>query len=160
MVDIPVQVEVVKRDPPPDRLDANIVRLEHELRKQLSIVQVAGVGQLARGAAQITINAPLNSVNISGISPEFLAYVLKMAYGLWREDFERGLESAGGLTLNLKALERRTIIAALEQVGWRQDRAAPLLGITRRSVGYLVTQHGITHPRWRRNKPQELMEAT
>jgi len=149
-------VEVVKRGPPPDRLDANIARLEaeleHEIRKSgCSIEQKAAVfGSALR--AGVTQQA---TINISGIAPEFLRFVLAMARDLVREDLERGVLAA----LNLRVLERRAIIAALEQVGWRQDRAALLLGVSKRVLGYKVERHGITHTSWRRNTPNEIAEV-
>jgi len=133
-------------------LDANIVRLEQALEHEIAVTQNLDFRQAVRGSSNVTIN----QVGVQGVSKGFLALVLNMAYELWRKDLEHGVDD----TLNLKAIERRTIIAALEQVGWRQDRAAPLLGISRRAAGYLIGLHGITHPRWRRNRPKELVEAT
>jgi len=158
-----MEMALVKREPSADRLDANIARLEQQLKQALreqncSIEQNMAIsGQMLRNGVNF---APQATINVSGISPEFLAYVLKMAYDLWREDFERGLDNAVGSTLNLAAVERSTIIAALDQVGWRQDMAAPLLGVTRRVVYHKIMHHGITHPKWRRNRTKELTEAT
>ncbi len=55
-------------------------------------------------------------------------------------------------TLNLKELERRHIIKALEIARWVQKDAAKLLGISNRSLNYKIKFHGITHPGWKKNK--------
>ncbi|OQX84721.1 hypothetical protein B6D60_08845 [candidate division KSB1 bacterium 4484_87] len=55
-------------------------------------------------------------------------------------------------TLNLKELERRHILKALEIARWVQKDAAKILGISNRSLNYKIKFHGITHPGWKKNK--------
>ena len=50
-------------------------------------------------------------------------------------------------TLNLEELERSAIVAALEQSGWVQSKAAKLLGITPRALVYKLDKHAISHPK-------------
>jgi len=57
-------------------------------------------------------------------------------------------------TLNLKEIERETILKALEISNWMQKEAAQLLGITPRALNYKIAQLNITHPRWRKFKDE------
>ena len=52
-------------------------------------------------------------------------------------------------TLNLKDLERRAIISALEECDWVQKEAAAELGVTERTMTYKLNKLGIRHPRFR-----------
>jgi DNA-binding NtrC family response regulator len=52
----------------------------------------------------------------------------------------------------LKDLERETILEALQKAHWIQRDAADLLGISKRVMHYKIKKHGITHPRWIRNR--------
>lgn len=56
--------------------------------------------------------------------------------------------------ISLAAVERAAIIQALEKNDWSQKDAALFLGVSARVINYKVAQHGITHRRWHRNKPQ------
>lgn len=53
-------------------------------------------------------------------------------------------ESVGSHTTNLKDIERMNIINALKKTGWIQARAARLLGITPRQIGYKIKKYGIS----------------
>ena len=53
---------------------------------------------------------------------------------------------------DLKEIERRTIMSALEACDWVQKRAATLLNITPRSLCYRVQKLNIDHPSLRRRK--------
>ena len=50
---------------------------------------------------------------------------------------------SSGLTSNLKELEKVNIIEALEKTGWIQAKAARLLCITPRQIGYKIKKYGI-----------------
>jgi two-component system response regulator HydG len=61
--------------------------------------------------------------------------------------------SAGGLTL--RELERELVLEALRRSRFLQKDAAKLLGVSRRKLNYMIRRMGITHPRWRRNRPPQ-----
>jgi Nif-specific regulatory protein len=48
------------------------------------------------------------------------------------------------LKAGVEAIEREQIVAALERCGWVQARAARLLGITPRMIGYKIRKYGLT----------------
>jgi len=54
---------------------------------------------------------------------------------------ESGGESGGGASGRLP--ERERLVAAMEKSGWVQAKAARLLGLTPRQVGYALRRHGI-----------------
>jgi len=54
-------------------------------------------------------------------------------------------------TLNLELLERQAILYALQISGYRQDKAAQLLGISSRVLNYKIKNHDITYHKWRVN---------
>ncbi|HXN07581.1 MAG TPA: nif-specific transcriptional activator NifA [Nitrospiria bacterium] len=52
-------------------------------------------------------------------------------------------DGRGDLPLTVESLERARIIQALEQSGWVQSKAARLLGISARQIGYKIKKYGI-----------------
>jgi len=54
---------------------------------------------------------------------------------------------------SLRDWERALIEEALRRVGYVQKEACQLLGISRRKLNYMIRTMGITHGRWRRNRP-------
>ncbi len=54
--------------------------------------------------------------------------------------------------IRLVDVERQLIVEALTIANWVQKDAAELLGISRRVINYKIRSHGITHPRWSRNR--------
>jgi len=54
---------------------------------------------------------------------------------------------SGSLSSNVEQLERERIVEALERTGWVQARAARLLGITPRQIGYRIQKYNIRRPR-------------
>ncbi len=52
----------------------------------------------------------------------------------------------------LTDLEKHTILEALEKTHWIQQDAAKLLGVSKRVIHYKIKKHGITHPRWIKNR--------
>jgi transcriptional regulator with GAF, ATPase, and Fis domain len=54
--------------------------------------------------------------------------------------------------VNLREVERRLVMEALQRSGWVQKDAAALLGVSRRKLNYMIQRMGITHPGWRRNR--------
>ncbi len=50
---------------------------------------------------------------------------------------------AGALPSTVADMERQRIVGALEQSGWNQSRAARILGITARQIGYKIKKYGI-----------------
>ncbi|NIQ37311.1 MAG: response regulator [Proteobacteria bacterium] len=52
----------------------------------------------------------------------------------------------------LTDLEKSTILEALEKTHWIQQDAARLLGVSKRVIHYKIKKHGITHPRWIKNR--------
>jgi len=57
-----------------------------------------------------------------------------------------------GEALSLEESERTAIIRALEQAGWVQKEAAPLLGVSRRALNYKIQKYGIEIPKHRLKK--------
>ncbi len=47
------------------------------------------------------------------------------------------------LTANVEDIEKENIVSALEKTGWIQAKAARLLGITPRQIGYTIKKYGI-----------------
>ena len=47
------------------------------------------------------------------------------------------------LTANVEEIEKENIVNALEKTGWIQAKAARLLGITPRQIGYKIKKYGI-----------------
>ena len=54
---------------------------------------------------------------------------------------------------SLRDWERALIEEALRRTGYIQKEACQLLGISRRKLNYMIRTMGITHDRWRRNRP-------
>jgi len=48
------------------------------------------------------------------------------------------------LTERLNALEKEAITEALSETGWVKARAARMLGITERMIGYKIKKYGIS----------------
>ncbi|MGQ9812387.1 MAG: helix-turn-helix domain-containing protein [Dissulfurimicrobium sp.] len=44
-------------------------------------------------------------------------------------------------------MERKMVLAALEQNGWNQTRAAGQLGVSERVIRYKIQKHGIIRPK-------------
>jgi len=55
----------------------------------------------------------------------------------------KGLGSSASLTSNIEEIERTNIRDALEKTGWIQAKAAKLLGITSRQIGYKIKKYRI-----------------
>jgi DNA-binding NtrC family response regulator len=54
---------------------------------------------------------------------------------------------------SLRDWERALVEEALQRAGYVQKEACQLLGISRRKLNYMIRSMGITHGRWRRNRP-------
>lgn len=59
---------------------------------------------------------------------------------------------SGDDSLSLDASEKAAIVRALEQAGWVQKAAAPLLGVSRRALNYKIQKYGIEIPKRRPKK--------
>ncbi len=57
--------------------------------------------------------------------------------------------SGGSLSDEVRAMERRRILEALEQCAGNQTRAAEKLGITRRALIHRLETYGVPRPRKR-----------
>jgi len=57
--------------------------------------------------------------------------------------------------MTLAEMERELVVAALERTGFVQKAAARLLGVSRRKLNYIIRRLGLTHPTWRRNRPED-----
>jgi Nif-specific regulatory protein len=55
----------------------------------------------------------------------------------------KGLGISASLTSNIEEIERTNIRDALEKTGWIQAKAAKLLGLTSRQIGYKIKKYGI-----------------
>jgi Nif-specific regulatory protein len=53
-------------------------------------------------------------------------------------------DKSRSLTLSVEEIEKANIMEALEKTGWIQARAAKILGITPRQIGYKIKKYGIT----------------
>jgi transcriptional regulator with GAF, ATPase, and Fis domain len=60
----------------------------------------------------------------------------------------------------IKELEREEILKALKECGWVMAKAARMLGITERMIGYKITKYGIRtkEVRWIENDNHEARE--
>jgi two-component system, NtrC family, response regulator HydG len=54
---------------------------------------------------------------------------------------------------SLRDWERALVEEALQRTGFVQKDACRLLGVSRRKLNYMIRTMGITHGRWRRNRP-------
>lgn len=55
----------------------------------------------------------------------------------------KSADKSSSLTANVEEIEKANIIDALEKSGWVQARAARILGITPRQIGYKIKKYGI-----------------
>jgi Nif-specific regulatory protein len=55
----------------------------------------------------------------------------------------KGADTSSSLTASVKEIEKANIMDALEKTGWVQAKAAKLLGITPRQIGYKIRKYGI-----------------
>ena len=55
----------------------------------------------------------------------------------------KGSANSESLTANVEEIEKENIVNALEKTGWIQAKAARLLGITPRQIGYKIKKYGI-----------------
>jgi Nif-specific regulatory protein len=55
----------------------------------------------------------------------------------------RSSETAESLMTDIQEIERSNILSALEKTGWVQAKAARLLGITPRQIGYKIKKYGL-----------------
>jgi len=55
--------------------------------------------------------------------------------------------------VDLREVERGLVLEALQRAGWVQKDAARLLGVSRRTLNYMIRRMSLTHPAWRRNRP-------
>jgi len=60
---------------------------------------------------------------------------------------------------SLRDWERALVEEALRRTGYVQKEACELLGVSRRKLNYMIRAMGITHPRWRRNRPRDAREG-
>jgi Nif-specific regulatory protein len=56
----------------------------------------------------------------------------------------RTADKSRSLTTSVEEIEKANIMEALEKTGWIQARAAKILGITPRQIGYKIKKYGIT----------------
>ena len=56
---------------------------------------------------------------------------------------------------DLKQVEKSYILQALRLCDWNQKEASRLLNLSPRSLNYKIKNHGIRHPSWTQNRPQE-----
>ena len=65
--------------------------------------------------------------------------------------------SVVSLKSRIKEIEREEIVNALRECNWIMARAARLLGITERMIGYKVRKYGIRvkEVRWIEKSPQQ-----
>jgi DNA-binding NtrC family response regulator len=59
----------------------------------------------------------------------------------------------------LRDWERALVEEALRRSGYVQKDACRLLGISRRKLNYMIRSMGITHGRWRRNRPKTPLDS-
>ena len=54
-----------------------------------------------------------------------------------------GMENASSLKSKIEELEKEEIVRALKECNWIMTRAAKMLGITERMIGYKIRKYGI-----------------
>ncbi len=57
-----------------------------------------------------------------------------------------GSAAASGLTGDLERMEKNAILAAMNESGWNQSRAARVLGVGRTALQYKMKKYGIQKP--------------
>jgi Nif-specific regulatory protein len=55
----------------------------------------------------------------------------------------KGMAKSSSLTADVGEIEKSNIREALEKTGWVQAKAARLLGITPRQIGYKIKKYGL-----------------
>jgi Nif-specific regulatory protein len=55
----------------------------------------------------------------------------------------RSADTSSSLPASVKEIEKANILDALEKTGWVQAKAAKLLGLTSRQIGYKIRKYGI-----------------
>ncbi len=105
-----------------------------------------------RELRNIIERAVLVAGNGQPITPKELAMTGKDYFAAGGRN-RRSEDQEGGAprTLNLEALEKQAILAALQRSKWVQKDAAEILGISPRALNYKISQHNITHQGWRRH---------
>jgi len=119
----------------------------------------------AQGIPQVTIPAETMAFlmaypwpgNVRQLRNALEAGVVLCADGVLAEgDLQLPLAGKGpdrsGESLSLEESERTAIVRALEQAGWVQKEAAPLLGVSRRALNYKIQKYGIEIPKRRSRK--------
>jgi Nif-specific regulatory protein len=56
--------------------------------------------------------------------------------------------SPGEINDHFSQLSKDTLIKAMEKTGWAQAKAARILGLTPRQIGYALRKHGIDMKRY------------
>ena len=56
--------------------------------------------------------------------------------------------SPGEINDHFSQLSKDTLIKAMEKTGWAQAKAARILGLTPRQIGYALRKHGIEIKRY------------
>jgi DNA-binding NtrC family response regulator len=119
----------------------------------------------AQGIPQVTIPAETMAFlmaypwpgNVRQLRNALEAGVVLCADGVLADgDLQLPLAGKGpdrsGESLSLEESERTAIVRALEQAGWVQKEAAPLLGVSRRALNYKIQKYGIEIPKRRSRK--------
>ena len=55
----------------------------------------------------------------------------------------------GGEGETLEEIEMRCILQAMKKTGFNRTRAARILGVTRRTLGYRIAKYGLEEQDWR-----------
>ena len=89
------------------------------------------VRELENTIERLVIMSPTNEMSASG---------LPVSLSIRRPLYNTNVTS---LSTNIKDIEKNNIISALKKTGWVQARAAKLIGITPRQIGYKIKKYGI-----------------
>ena len=123
------------------------IRVEPEVMEQLKTFSWPGnVRELANIIQQMVVFCRRNTISLDDLPPQ-----LFLMEGKERKE-ERGKVQ---LTKMVSDLEKKWIVTKLEESDWNQEKAARLLGITRKMLGNRINKYNIKpkkSDRWRPSK--------
>ncbi|MGB9712367.1 MAG: nif-specific transcriptional activator NifA [Dissulfurimicrobium hydrothermale] len=148
--DIPLLAEHFLRES--NRQNNRNVRLSKEVLDLLMSYDWPGnVRELQNLIERLVIMADENYIQPSDI-PSFMLRTPGLipnteAVETQTNDGPRQIQQIQKTTLSLCEIERRELEEALRQNNWIQAKAARVLGLTQRQIGYKIKKHGITIPK-------------
>ena len=111
--------------------DRSVVLEKNALQVLLNYNWPGNVRELENTIERLVIMSRGNKINASDLPASLSIRRIKSS------------DSLVSLTTNVEEIERVNILDALDKTGWVQAKAARLLGITPRQIGYKIKKYGI-----------------